>query len=193
MKRSMRLVRLSSVAFVLMIFGSYPAQAASYGDDRAEIENLMSAYLHAFDTLDAKALTETFVPGGEIVLTGDGFPTARFEGVEGIKTFVAAVRSRNNLPPTTSIPAYSPNIHFFSNLVLRVDGDQAFGSSYWFTVRRGANVDIVGQLNPNPSTFVSVGSYEDQFVRIGGHWLIKRRTIGEMHPAMAGKPESSGK
>lgn len=176
-----------SLLLTFLLTTASPANASpQYAEDRAEIENVMSAYLWAFDTLNEREFGKYFTTNGELVLTGDGFPTITFKGDTELSQFIAAVRERNHIEPSTDPEHFSPNIHFYSNLVLSIHGASATGTSYWFTVRRGENHDIVGEPNPNPSHFVSTGYYEDHFAKINGHWLIQRRVIHEMHPSMTG-------
>jgi hypothetical protein len=152
----------------------------TYADARAHIENLISQYLWAFDTQDADALASLFATGGEVVMTGADIQEPMvFRGPEQVRAFVDMIRKRTNMPTHADLQ-FSPNIHLPANLVLTVDGDKASSKLYWFTVRRGSNVDEITKPNPNPSFFASLGRYEQEYVKQDGKWLFKRVTIAEM-------------
>jgi hypothetical protein len=153
----------------------------SYADTRAHVENLISQYLWAFDTQDDEALASLFAPDGEVVMKGADIPTPMvFHGHEKIRSFVDMMRKRTKMPPHAELQ-FSPNIHLTANLVLTVDGNRASSKIYWFTVRRGNNVDQITLPNPNPSFFASLGRYEQEYVKQNGKWMFKRVTIAEMN------------
>jgi hypothetical protein len=160
----------------------------SYADTRAHVENLISQYLWAFDTQDGDAFASLFATGGEVVMTGADIPEPIvFRGPEQLRGFVDMIRKRTNMPPHAELQ-FSPNIHLPANLVLTVDGDKVTSKLYWFTVRRGANVDEITKPNPNPAFFASVGRYEQEYVKQDGKWLFKRVIIAEMNKDTVAPP-----
>jgi hypothetical protein len=155
----------------------------SYADTRAHVENLISQYLWAFDTQDDQAFASLFATDGEVVMMGADIPTPMvFHGPEKLHEFIDMMRKRTYMPPHAELQ-FSPNIHLPANLVLTVNGDTASSKLYWFTVRRGDNVDQINVTNPNPSFFASLGRYEQEYVKQDGKWLFKRVTIAEMGKA----------
>jgi len=167
-----------------------PTASASetYADTRAHVENLISQYLWAFDTQDADAFASLFATGGEVVMTGADIPEPIvFRGPEQLRAFVDMIRKRTNMPPHADLQ-FSPNIHLPANLVLTVDGNKASSKLYWFTVRRGTNVDEITKPNPNPAFFASLGRYEQEYVKQDGKWLFKRVIIAEMNKDTVAPP-----
>lgn len=154
--------------------------AESYADTRARIENLIAQYLWAFDTQDDDAFARLFATDGELVMTGaDIEKPVVYRGQERLRAFIGRIRQRTYMPEHAELQ-FSPNIHFSTNLVLTVNGDKASSKLYWFTVRRGKNVDQITEPNPNPSFFASVGRYEQEYVKQNGRWLFKRVAVAEM-------------
>lgn len=180
-----RLPALFAIAGVLVVspaFAAAPKALAdeSYADTRAHVENLIAQYLWAFDSQDDEAFASLFAPDGEVVMKGAEIPTPMvFHGPMRLHEFIDMMRQRTKMPPHADLQ-FSPNIHFPANLVLTVNGNKASSRLYWFTVRRGENVDQITLPNPNPSFFASVGRYEQEYVRRNGKWLFQRVTIAEM-------------
>jgi hypothetical protein len=59
--------------------------------------------------------------------------------------------------------------HNITNIVLKIDGNKAFGRSYWFHYS-----------NANPERRAAVdayGHYEDEMVKVNGKWLFSKRVI----------------
>jgi ketosteroid isomerase-like protein len=131
-----------------------------YGNDRAEIENLMSRYIFALDWLDVETYLDTFCE--DAVLCG---VFGRYEGREAIRTWTPEWFEYypKKFGGTTGRPL---SRHFITSLVLKVEGDVATGRAYWF------NNDI--QV---PPYFGAFGHYEDEFRRVDGRWLISRREV----------------
>jgi len=176
---------LASFAIVGALCAPHAFAAESYADSRARIENLIAQYLWAFDTQDQDAFASLFATDGEVVMTGAEIEQPIvFRGPEQLRAFVEMIRKRTAMPAHAELQ-FSPNIHLTANLVLTVNGDKASSKLYWFTVRRGANVDQITLPNPNPSFFASVGRYEQEYVKQNGKWLFKRVTIAEMGKAPA--------
>lgn len=183
--RRLALFAIAGALAASAVFAVLPSASAdqSYADTRAHVENLISQYLWAFDTQDDEAFASLFATDGEVVMTGADIPTPMvFRGPKQLRAFIDMIRQRTKMPPHTELQ-FSPNIHFPANLVLTVNGNKASSKLYWFTVRRGENVDQITLPNPNPSFFASVGRYEQEYVKQNGNWLFKRVTIAEMGKA----------
>lgn len=182
------LSRCAAAIAMTCALGGTPAFAAdsSYAEARAHIENLIAQYFHAFDTQNADDFVATFAEDGELVLTGATIDKPlTFRGHEQLRKFIEMIRERTKMPAQgSSGTLYSPNIHFLGNLSLKVNGNNATGKAYWFTVRRGENHDLITEANPNPSYFASIGTYDEEYVRRNGKWLFKRIYIAEMQPAV---------
>ena len=140
------------------------AAAPVQGDaaDRAEIENLMAYYIYAMDWEDPDAYASVFTPDG--VLT---WANGDVKGREAIRAFIQAQRD----PPKTGVP-HMPGgnaRHFVTNHFLVIKGNKAVSRAYW------------EQLDANgPNNHAEVGAYghyEDDLVKVNGHWLFTHRQI----------------
>jgi hypothetical protein len=59
--------------------------------------------------------------------------------------------------------------HNIANIVVKVDGDKAFGRAYWFHL---------GNNNPGRTAVLnSFGHYEDEMIKVDGKWLFSKRKI----------------
>jgi ketosteroid isomerase-like protein len=137
----------------------------NYAQDRAEIEDLMSRYLYAFDWQDAEAYAATFTEDGVLEFAGG---TER--GHEELKTVMRDMAVREKAKADASFPPRRHRVrHYVTNLVLEVDGDTARSTSYWWEFNNDARAG-----RPYLGTY---GHYEDVLVRVGGRWLFARRKI----------------
>jgi hypothetical protein len=154
------------IAFLVSALDLSPLSAktsdvASYGEERALIENLQARYLFALDFKDHDLYVTTFTPDG-ILDVGNGAVIGR----EAIKAAVA------NMPGGR---------HHIANVVLQIDGDRATGRSSWFHT---------GNDNSERRTTIGgFGHYEDDLVKVDGEWLFARRRIyNEGNEAWAAPP-----
>lgn len=150
----------------LSMTSALPAFAASYADDRAEIENLMSRYVFAMDWRDAQAYAAVFTEDGTLQ-SGGGVQKGRVAisaMIEGMKTREVEQRAKN-----PSAPRRGPNRHFINNLVLTIEGDKATGRAYWMSV---SNTE-----NGSKPLITGYGHYEDTLERRNGKWLFTSRKI----------------
>jgi SnoaL-like protein len=134
--------------------------AASYGDDRAAIEDLQARYLFALDFHDPDLYVSTFTEDG-ILDVGDG----PIKGRQAIKETIA----RMPKPRPVAGKRDGAARHNISNIVIKVDGNKAESRSYWFHYS-----------NDNPDrrgVFDGFGHYEDQLVKVNGKWLFTSRRI----------------
>lgn len=132
--------------------------------DRAEIEELVTRYVTALDTLDADAYEGVFTEDGVYELPGGVVHTGR-AAIRKIVTDLQAARDRNEAAGTPSPRLY----HVMSNSTIEIlDATHARHQSYAQTVRAADNGQfIVGFM----------GRYEDVLVKVDGRWLIRSRKL----------------
>ena len=131
--------------------------------DRAEIEELVTRYVTALDTLDADAYANVFAEDAVYEVTG-----TVYEGRAAIRKIVTdlqALRDRNEASNTPSAALY----HVMSNSSIEIiDDDEARHTSYAQTVRAAESGQfIVGFM----------GRYEDVIVKRDGKWQILSRRL----------------
>jgi hypothetical protein len=134
--------------------------ASSYAEDRAAIEDLQARYLFALDFHDPDLYVSTFTPDGVL-----DYGSGEVKGREAIKAVIA----RMPKPAATAGLRAAAARHNISNSVIKVDGNNAFGRSYWFHYS-----------NDNPQrkgVFDGFGHYEDELVKSNGKWLFTKRKI----------------
>ena len=145
----------------------------NYAQDRAEIEDLMSRYLYAFDWQDAEAYAGTFTTDGVLEFAGG---TER--GHEELKKVMRDMAVREKAKADASFPPRRHRVrHYVTNLVLEIDGDSARSTSYWWEFNNDARAG-----RPYLGTY---GHYEDDLVRVNGRWLFaKRKIYNEENPEL---------
>lgn len=167
MTRIPRLKVVAAAGVVLLAAACTPGepvatQAASYAEDRAQIENLQARYLFAMDFRDPVAYAATFTEDGVLDYGG-----GKVEGRQAIHDMVARTREM----AATQKPGEGPpkGRHSITSMVIDVDGDRATSVAYWFLM-----------VNDNPerkTEMDSFGHYEDELVKVDGQWLFKLRKI----------------
>jgi uncharacterized protein (TIGR02246 family) len=132
--------------------------------DRAEIEELVTRYVTALDTLDADAYEGVFVEDGVYELPGGIVHKGR-AAIRKIVTDLQAARDRNEAAGTPSPRLY----HVMANSSIEIlDATSARHHSYAQTVRAADDGRfIVGFM----------GRYEDVLVKVDGRWLIQSRKL----------------
>src|SRR3984885_5788209 len=143
----------------------------SYADDRAEIENLQGRYMFALDFHDADTYASTFTEDGVL----DYGPQVK--GRDAMRKVIADMAKRAadqaaaapQAAPDGSALWPSVGRHNISSIVIKVDGDHAAGRAYWFHYSNNTP-NLSGQLD-------SFGNYEDEMVKLNGHWLFSKRKI----------------
>ena len=141
-----------------------PDYAPTYAQDRAEIEDLMSRYLFAIDYFDWDAYVATFAPDGELE-----FASGVSHGREAIRTAVTNFSQGIGRFYHTEDGAMAKLRHVTLQSVVRIEGDRAWARTLW-----------VEMANHGPEDTMKMGTYglyEDEFVRLDGHWLIQRRNV----------------
>jgi ketosteroid isomerase-like protein len=162
-----------SAGFIVIIFAFSSCQppentsgGSSYAEDRALIEDLQARYMFALDFGDLDSYVATFTEDG-ILDIGEG----EWRGRDSIKHILASIPRREDTPAETETPEphRSTGRHSIVNIVLKVEGDTAYGRAYWFHM---------SDNNPQRSaTLDSYGHYEDVIVKVNGNWLFSRRKI----------------
>jgi hypothetical protein len=141
-----------------------PDYPATYGQDRAEIEDLMARYLMAIDYFDWDSYVGTFTEDGELEFAS-GTYKGRAEIREAVERFSAGIgRFYANEDGSAATLR-----HVILQSSIRVEGDRAWARSLWVEMADHGPEDTLKM-----GTF---GLYEDEFARVDGKWLIKRRNV----------------
>jgi hypothetical protein len=145
--------------------------------DRAEIEELVTRYVTALDTLDADTYEGVFTRDGEYDVTGNVYKGRA--AIRKIVTDLRAARDSNEAAGTPSARLY----HVMSNPSIEIlDATNARHQSYAQTVRLADNGQFVAGF---------MGRYEDVLVKVDGRWLIKSRKLVSFIPAAAAAPPAA--
>lgn len=137
-----------------------------YAEERALIEDLQARYMFALDFGDIDTYVATFTEDGVLDI-GLGEWRSR----ETIKERLLAIPKKEDPPAAPGVPPLRPasGRHNITNIVLKIDGDKAWGRAYWFHV---------GNDNPERSAVLnSYGHYVDELVKVNGEWLFSKRRI----------------
>lgn len=170
MRKSMIAVVFGTAGLVagLLLSNAPSAAGTSYGEDRAQIEDLQARYLFALDFHDPQLYASTFTPDG-VLDYGEG----DVKGREAIIKVIAGMPGNRPAPVSADgdKPALRPAAgrHQITNIVLKINGNKAVGRSSWFHV---------GNDNPQRSnTIGGFGHYEDDLVKVNGQWFFSKRKI----------------
>jgi uncharacterized protein (TIGR02246 family) len=179
------LFRKTALAGALLLAAAVPAAAhaeveysPTYGQDRAEIEDLMARYLFAIDYFDWDAYVATFAEDGELT-----FASGTSKGREAIRA--AVTRFSEGIGRFYHTEDGKPAIlrHVVLQSSIRVEGDRAWGRTLWLEM-----------ANHGPGDTMKMGTYgiyEDEFRKVDGHWLIARRNVlNEFIPTRRSGPEN---
>lgn len=172
---------LGGMALGLTLFGAVLSAstlaAAEPTDDRLQIYELMDRYgvVHDFGTPEEYAAL--FTPDAEISV---GTGPAVVKGHDGLVAMAARDHQRFGGGPTVDGKASLIMRHLVSNRAVQLTGkDAARGSCYVTTLIKTPD---------NGLATLSIGRYEDEYVRRGGVWLIaKRRILLDMGDQKLGK------
>jgi len=153
-----------AVLFLAATVSSRSTQS-SYGEDRAQIENLQARYMFALDFRDADTYASTFTEDGVL----DYGPVVK--GRDAIRKMIQgmAKTDADRAAKDTSGLRPAAGRHNISNVVIKIDGDKAVGRAYWFHYSNN-NPTRTAQLD-------SFGNYEDELVKANGQWQFSKRKI----------------
>jgi uncharacterized protein (TIGR02246 family) len=128
-------------------------------EDREAIRELIVEYGHMVDTRNWPGFANLFAEDGEWV---GGMGDAK--GRATIQKMMEDTMGSG--APTLPGTANGPNLHIFTNEVIKVNGGTATGVTKWMFVVTDA------QNHPKP---FYLGHYDDKFVRVNGEWKFQRR------------------
>ncbi len=141
-----------------------PKYSKTYGQDRAEIEDLMARYLFAIDYSDWDAYVATFAPDGELT-----FASGTSKGREAIKAAVTKFAEGIGRFYHTADGKPAKLRHVILQSSIRVEGDHAWARSLWLEMANHGPND-----EPKIGTY---GLYEDEMKKVGGQWLFAKRNV----------------
>ena len=163
------MLRCLTALAALSLLAAAPAHAEvayspSYGQDRAEIEDLMARYLFAIDYADWDAYVATFAEDGELE-----FASGKSVGREAIRAAVTRFSEGIGRFYHTADGKPAKLRHVVLQSSIRVEGDRAWGRTLWLEMANHGPND-----EPKIGTY---GLYEDEFKKLDGRWLIARRNV----------------
>jgi hypothetical protein len=163
------MTRLMTALAALSLFAAAPVQgevnySPTYGQDRAEIEDLMARYLFAIDYFDWDAYVATFAEDGELE-----FASGKSVGREAIRAAVTRFSEGIGRFYHTADGKPAKLRHVVLQSSIRVEGDRAWGRTLWLEMANHGPND-----EPKIGTY---GLYEDEFKKLDGRWLIARRNV----------------
>ena len=156
------------VASSMIAFDHAPVRAQASDllrelQSRAEIQELVSRYVTALDTLDADSYASVFTDDAEFDVAGTVY-RGRSE-IRKIVTDLLEARSGDQADGVSTPQLY----HVMSNTSIEIiDDDEARHTSYAQTVRANENGQFVVGF---------MGRYEDVVVRRDGRWQIASRKL----------------
>ncbi len=142
-----------------------PHYDSNYANDRAEIEDLYSRYMFAFDWQDAQTYALTFTEDGVLDFAG-GVITGRKAIAHEISEFGKRLQKKAD----GLAPQRPPRVaHMIDNLVLTINGDTATGRAYWW--------EFNNDMRDRRPYLGAYGHYEDELKKVNGRWLFSKRKI----------------
>lgn len=155
------------IAFAIIVLSSCQTvnkeKQSTYAEDRALIEDLQARYMFALDNDDLDTYVSTFTEDG-ILDIGEG----EWKGREVIKEILESIPEQEPKTKDTTLHR-STGRHNITNIVLKIEGDSAWGRAYWFHLSND-NPRRSGDLD-------NYGHYEDVMVKVDGQWLFSKRKI----------------
>jgi len=141
-----------------------PKYSSSYGQDRAQIEDLMARYLFAIDYSDWDAYVATFAEDGELTFA-NGTSKGRAAIRDAVTKFAVGIGKFYH----TADGKPAKLRHIILQSVIRVEGDRAWARSQWLEMANHGEGD-----QPKIGTY---GVYEDELVKQKGQWLFAKRNV----------------
>ncbi len=141
-----------------------PKYSKTYGQDRAEIEDLMARYLFAIDYSDWDAYVATLRAGRRA-----HFRQRHQQGREAIRKAVTSFATRIGEFYHTADGKPAKLRHVILQSSIRVEGDHAWARSLWLEMANHGPND-----EPKIGTY---GLYEDEMRKVGGQWLFSKRNV----------------
>jgi hypothetical protein len=141
-----------------------PHYARTYGEDRAEIEDLMARYLFAIDYNDWDSYVETFAPDGVLEFasgTSHGRAEIRAMVTKFAEGIVRFYHTEDGKPAKLR--------HVVLQSMIRVEGNRAWGRTLWLEMANHGPMDTM--------KMGTYGIYEDEFKKVDGQWFIARRNV----------------
>lgn len=126
--------------------------------DKQEITELLLEYGRTLDSKDYESYGKLFARDGEWV-GGGGAPPKGPKAIEE--------RMRRTFGPDSGVK-WTSDFHFFTNPVIKVDGDRATAWSRWLFISPGPDGRPVPMYG---------GHYDDILVREDGVWRFQRREV----------------
>jgi hypothetical protein len=163
-------MKLTALCGVLMFALMTPVLAAdrtvTYLADRLAIQDLMVGYASAHDTTEPDAYRKLFTDDAEM-LSADG--KVLMKGIDNIVKSVTTDRKRFNAGAKEGVVTYGDMRHIITNMEVSITGNAASGSCYLLTTA----------YNPNTKKpeVLSMGRYEDKYVKRNGQWRIAQRKV----------------
>lgn len=162
--RSLQLTSLIAGILATSIVAAADAPSTASVQDRAAIQNLISRYAFALDTLNADLYASVFAPDAELTFGGN-----TYKGRDKIRGVVTSVRDRRTAGQTASDKVPRKSYHAITNTLIEfTDDTHAHHRSYWQTLSGPSG---------GPFTVGGMGVYEDTIVKVNGEWLIQKRDI----------------
>ena len=167
---------LSLTGLATAAHAKQPHYSASYGQDRAQIEDLMARYLFAIDYNNWDDYAGTFAEDGELE-----FASGTSKGRPAIKAMVAKFAEGIGRFYHTEDGKPAKLRHVILQSVVRVEGKRAWARSLWLEM-----------ANHGPGDTMKMGTYgvyEDDLKKVDGQWLFaKRRVLNEFIKSRSSGP-----
>ena len=141
---------------------------SSLSEEKDAIRDVLSEYCFCLDGGRFAEMAALFTPDG-VWATAFGTGTGR----DGIAALAGKLRAAS--------PAGEAHrgVHLVTNILIRLDGEQAQVRSNW----------IVAQNSPAGPIVSAAGGYDDDMVKQDGAWRFRRRTIDRFIAADLDPPQ----
>ena len=159
----MRLRHATLIAFLIAPALVIAQENLGTYEDRIAVEDVMTRYVWAVDSLDADGYVAVFTD--DAVIDSNGNISKGHGEIRGIVTSLIKRRDDNK---AKGLPA-SNLYHMVGNVRITFPKPgEAVHQSYWQTVRRGKDGTMIA---------AAMGRSEDRLVKRNGKWLIQSRKL----------------